>query len=33
MGDNSVKNEEYTPLKSASIDCTCANTDYFIARF
>ena len=29
-GDNSVKNKSYSLLKKVSLDCTCANTDYFI---
>ena len=31
-GDNSVKKGD-SPLKRSGPDCTCANTDYFIARF
>ena len=33
-GDNPVKKRKGdSPLKSSGSDCTCANTDYFIARF
>ena len=33
-GDTSVKKRKGDSLlKSSSPDCTCANTDYFIARF
>ena len=32
-GDNPVKKRKGdSPLKSSGSDCTCANTDYFIAR-
>ena len=32
-GDNSVKNQKGDfPIKGSSLDCTCANTDYFIAH-
>ena len=33
-GDNSVKKQKGDSLlKGSGPDCTCANTDYFIARF
>ena len=33
-GDNTVKKRKGdSPLKSSGLDCTCANTNYFIAWF